>query len=90
MKNSKLILEKGKSKEEYNIILKVEAINKEYILYTKGETDSDGEVIAYAAIFEENDGKQLIKPLEDNNMLEFLDSILINLQNKISTKEESE
>ena len=86
MKKSKIVVEKGKTKEEYDVILKVEALDKEYVLYTKGETDDAGEVIAYAASLEEKGSKQIIKPVEDEQMLEFLDSVLIHLQNKISTK----
>ena len=88
MKNSKIVLEKGKTKEEYNVILKVEAFDKEYILYTKDEEDECGEKIAYAATYDLATNK--IKPVEDDQILEFLDSILIHIQNKIGTKEESE
>lgn len=88
MKNSKIVLEKGKSKEEYNVILKVEALDKEYILYTKNEEDECGEKIAYAALYDLN--TNTIKPIEDDQVLEFLDSILIHIQNKIDFKEESE
>ena len=88
MKNSKIILEKGKNKEECKVLLKVEAFDKEYILYTKDEEDECGEKIAYAAMYDIKSNK--IKPVEDEMILEFLDSILLHLQNKINPKEESE
>ena len=87
MKSSKIIVEKGKSKEEYNIILKVEAMGDEYILYTNGETDESGEVIAYAGKYELKDDKQVIIPIEEDYILEFLDSILLHIQSKINSKE---
>ena len=90
MKN-KLIIDKDDKTEEYNILFKVETDNKgkNYIVYTKGEKNQDGEVIAYAANYEFLDGKQKLSPIEDDYTLEFLDSVLIQVQNKMN-KEVSE
>ena len=68
MKNSKIVFEKGKNKEECNVILKVEAFDNEYLLYTKDEKDDCGETIAYAAIYDTINNT--IKPVEEQPLIQ--------------------
>ena len=83
---SRIIIDKEKSKDEYNILFKVETdyddIN--YVVYTKGEKNEDGEIIAYAGKYAMESGKQKIEPIEDDYTLEFLDSILLQVQRKLN------
>ena len=84
MKNNNLVIESGDGKEVFDILLKVEASDKEYIIYTKHEQTECGDVIAYAGGYEFSDGKQRIVPIEDDDVLEFLDIILLQIQNKMN------
>ena len=85
MKN-KIVIDKNDTKEEYNILFKVETDkeNLNYVVYTKGEKNSEGETIAYAGIYSLKDGKQKIEPIEDDYTLEFLDSLLLQVQNSLN------
>ncbi|MDE6285324.1 MAG: DUF1292 domain-containing protein [Bacilli bacterium] len=86
MKN-RIILEKNKGKMEFDILFQVETEQKtKYIIYTQGEKNSEGEQIVYAGNYYIEDGKQKLDPIEDDYTLEFLDSVLIQLQNKMGTK----
>ena len=84
MKKNKLVIEYGDNKEEFDILLKIEASDKEYIIYTKHEQNECGDIIAYAGGYEFFDGKQKITPVEDEEILEFLDIILLQIQNKMN------
>lgn len=84
MKKNNLVIESGDGKEIFDILLKVEACEKEYIIYTKHEQNECGDVIAYAGNYEFHDGKQKIVPVEDDDILEFLDIILLQIQNKMN------
>lgn len=84
MKN-KIIIDTENKKEEYNILFKVETDkNVNYIVYTNGEKNNEGEVVAYAANYKIVNGKQVLEPIEDDYTLEFLDSVLIQVQNKMN------
>lgn len=81
---SKILID-NKNKDEYNVLFKVEAENKKnYVVYTKNEKNKDGEIIAYAASYSMCEGKQILEPVEDDNVLEFLDGILLQVQNKMN------
>ncbi len=88
MKN-KIILDKDDNKEEYNILFKVETDQEKenYVVYTKGEKNFDGETIAYAGKYLLKNGKQKIEPIEDDYTLEFLDSILLQVQKNLPQEE---
>ncbi len=90
MKNNKLVIENGDKVEKYDILLNIEVNENNYIIYTKREENEYGETIAYAGNYEFIDGVQSIKPVEDEEILEFLDSILLNIQNKMNSGEISE
>lgn len=87
MKSSKIVIETDNKKESFNILLKIEDNEEEYIIYTKGEKNDCGDTIAYAATYEVEDGQQVLKPIIRDDILEYLDSILIHIQNSIEKKE---
>lgn len=84
MKN-KIVIDK-ETKEEYNVLFKVETDNNKtnYIVYTKGEKNKDGETIAYAANYCLKNGEYFLEPIENEDTLEFLDSVLLQVQNKMN------
>ena len=57
------------------------------ILWTVGTPMSQGDIIAYAGNYEFLDGVQSIKPIEDEEILEFLDRVLLNIQSKMNGSE---
>ncbi len=87
---SRIITYDDDKKDEYNVLFKVETDYNDinYVVYTKGEKNLDGEVIAYASKYSFKGGKQKLEPIEDDYTLEFLDSILLEMQRKL--KEEKE
>lgn len=89
MKN-KLILEEKQGSTMYNPLIKVETDEETYIIYTKNEVSKSDNVICYAGIYKYEDGKQVIEAIEDEHTLEFLDSILMQMENAINKKEGSE
>ena len=84
MKKNNLVIESGDGKECFDILLNVEANDTNYIIYTRHEKNDCGDTIAYAANYEFNDGKQKITPIEDEDVLEFLDTILLQIQDKMN------
>lgn len=84
MKKNNLVVEMNDTKEVYDILVNVEANEANYIIYTKNEKNECGDTIAYAANYEFVDGKQKIQPIEDDDVLEFLDTILMQIQNKMN------
>ena len=89
MKN-KIVIENGDKTDKYDVLLNVVVGDNNYIIYTKREENEYGDIIAYAADYRFVDGLQFIKPIEDEEILEFLDMILINIQNKMNGGEFSE
>ena len=87
MKNNKLVIETGDSCEKYGILLNIEVNNNNYVIYTKREQNEYGDIIAYAGNYEFLDGVQSIKPIEDEEILEFLDRVLLNIQSKMNGSE---
>ena len=84
MKNNKLIIENGETVEKYDILLNIEVSGNNYVIYTKREKNEFGDIIAYAGNYEFLDGVQSIKPIEDEEILEFLDRVLLNIQSKMN------
>lgn len=89
MKN-KLILEEKHGNTIYNPLIKVETDEETYIIYTKNEVNKSDNTVCYAGIYKYEDGKQIIEAIEDERTLEFLDSILIQMENALNKKEGSE
>ena len=90
MKNNKLIIENGETVEKYDILLNIEVSGNNYVIYTKREKNEFGDIIAYAGNYEFLDGVQSIKPIEDEEILEFLDRVLLNIQSKMNGGENIE
>ena len=90
MKENNLIIENGNEKEMYKVLLNIEANDKTYIIYTKNEQNDYGDTIAYAGNYEFRNGRQKITPIEDEEILEFLDMILLQIQNKMNGGDISE
>ncbi len=90
MKNNKLIIENGEKVEKYDILLNIEVSGNNYVIYTKREKNEFGDIIAYAGNYEFLDGVQFIKPIEDEEILEFLDRVLLNIQSKMNGGENIE
>ena len=84
MKRSNLVIESGDSSEVFDILLNIEAEEANYLIYTKHEENDCGDTIAYAATYNFKGGKQKIRPVEDEDVLEFLDVILLQIQNKMN------
>ena len=90
MKKNNLVIESKDGKENYDILLNVEADGANYIIYTKHEQNECGDTIAYAGNYEISNGRQKITPIEDEEILEFLDMILLQIQNKMNGGDISE
>ena len=90
MKNNKLIIENGEKVEKYDILLNIEVSGNNYVIYTKREKNEFGDIIAYAGNYEFLNGVQSIKPIEDEEILEFLDRVLLNIQSKMNGGENIE
>lgn len=89
MNKNKIIVLNDLEKEEYDCLLKVEIDDNPYIIYTKGEKNDIGEVLAYAASYDVSDGHQILKPVGNEETLEFLDGILLQTQSRLNKDEES-
>jgi uncharacterized protein YrzB (UPF0473 family) len=88
MKENKIVIDENEQKKVYKVLLKVEDNDQEYIIYTADEQDDCGEILAYAATYEFKSGHQIIKPIEDECILEFLDGILLQIQNNMNKESE--
>ena len=87
MKSNKIVVESDNGKETFAILLKIEDDDTEYIIYTKGEMNDCGDTIAYAATYENISGRQILKPIIREDILEYLDSILLSVQTNIKKLE---
>ena len=65
------------------VLFKAEINKTTYVIYTNDKKNECGDVIAYAATVD----KGKIIPVDDEEILEFLDSILRVIQKKINNKE---
>ncbi len=86
MKN-KIIISNDENKEEYKLLLKVDIDNITYVIYTLNEENECNDIICYAAIYKKEKGRQYLMPIEDEYMIELLDSILMQVQNLANKKD---
>lgn len=84
MKENKLIIASKDGKETYDILFNIELDQKHYLIYTKHEQNEWGDIITYAGDYEFVNGKQLIKPIEEEEILECLDAILMQVECNIN------
>lgn len=89
MKN-KLVIDKNDTKEEVTPLLNIETNNKKYMIYTKNEKNNCGDVICYASLYQIENGKQYLEPITEESTLEFIDGILMHVQELMNKKESSE
>ncbi len=85
MEENKLVLVEEGEEVEYRVLLDVEGVDgKNYIVYTKDEKQSNGDIISYAATYEENENTGNIKltSIKDDKEWEFIKDILNSLQNE--------
>lgn len=69
------------------ILFKVEINKEKYVIYTNEEKNEYGDIIAYAASCDDNG----LNPIEDEELLEYLGTILLQIQKNIKNgKKESE
>lgn len=89
MKNN-LMVESENGKISYKPLVKIDAMDDEYIIYTSNELNKCGDIVCYVASYEFLDGKQKLRPIKDEKTLEMLDSILEHVQNMMNKKEGSD
>lgn len=90
MNNRLELMENGK-KKIYDILLNVE--NKDgskYVLYTAGEKNDIDETIVYAGIITGDEDNITVSPIMDDEVLEYLDGILMQIQSKNKKEVESD
>lgn len=89
MKN-RLIIESNDKKEEYKPLIKVDTKDGTFIIYTALETNDCDEIVCYVGKYDFSFGNQKIKPVNDKEVLEYLDGILIQVEGMINKNESSE
>lgn len=89
MKN-KLIIENDDDKIVCQPLLKITTEEEEYFIYTKNEKNNCGDTVCYVASYNFLNGKQTLTPIENIETVEFLDSILLQVQSLINKKERVE
>lgn len=84
---NKIIID-NKAKDKYNILFEVDADNQKekYVVYTKDKKNKNGETITYAAKYTIKNGQQVLSPIKDEDILEYLDGILLQVQSKMKKK----
>lgn len=87
MENNKLVFVEDNEEKEYRVLLNVENANgKNYVVYTDDEVNENGEIITYAANYEENEetGSIKLSSIKDDKDWEFIKDIV----NSIDKEEE--
>ena len=87
MKNKVVVLNDDK-KGVYRTLVRVEIGSDSYIIYTNDEMNSCGDLICYASKYEDKNGKQMLTPIKEDEILELLDSVLLQVQSKMNKLEE--
>lgn len=89
MKNKIMVIDDEGKKVVYHPLLKVLSEDGEYIIYTLNEKNKNGDTVCYVSAYNFENGQQVLKAVDEDNMLEFMDSILIHVQNLMNKKESS-
>ena len=92
MKNNKFTLINDEGKEvEYDVLFTFESeeTNKNYIVYTDGTKDSDGQIQVYASIYDPTDPHSKLEAIETEKEWKVIETILSTLQEEIKKKQES-
>ena len=92
MKDNKFTLVNDEGKEvEYDVLFTFESeeTNKNYIVYTDGTKDSDGQIQVYASIYDPTDPHSKLEAIETEKEWKVIETILSTLQEEIKKKQES-
>ena len=80
----KVMNEEGKEVEcEVLFTFESEETKKNYIVYTDNTTDDDGNTKVYASIYNPNDEKSILYPIESEKGWKIVETILSELQNEV-------
>ena len=80
----KVMNEEGKEVEcEVLFTFESEETKKNYIVYTDNTTDDDGNTKVYASIYNPNDEKSILYPIESEKEWKIVETILSELQNEV-------
>lgn len=85
----KVMNEEGKEVEcEVLFTFESEETNKNYIVYTDNTLDDEGNTKVYASIYNPNDEKSVLYPIESEKEWKIIETILDELQTEFSQKAE--
>ena len=80
----KVMNEEGKEVEcEVLLTFESEETKKNYIVYTDNTTDDDGNTKVYASIYNPNDEKSILYPIETEKEWKIVETILSELQAEV-------
>ena len=81
MEDNKILITEDGKEVEYRVILTLEnENNKNFIVYTNDEKKGD-DIICYAALYEEEEGKKKLKSIKEDKDWEFIRDVLNSVQN---------
>ena len=93
MKENKFVMVDDKGKEtEYDVLFTFESeeTNKNYIVYTDNTLDESGNVEVYASIYNPEDPKTKLEPIETEKEWKVIETILDTLQEEVKKKVEQQ
>ena len=80
----KVMNDEGKEVEcEVLFTFESEETKKNYIVYTDNTTDDDGNTKVYASIYNPNDEKSILYPIESEKEWKIVETILSELQTEV-------
>ena len=82
--NTIVLIDEDGNKKSYDILITFEAEENNclYIVYTDNEHDEDGFIKTYAGIYNEENGKKSLLPIESEEEWELIDKLLKRLESK--------
>lgn len=93
MKENKFVMVDDKGNEtEYDVLFTFESeeTNKNYIVYTDNTLDESGNVEVYASIYNPEDPKTKLEPIETEKEWKVIETILDTLQEEVKKKVEQQ
>ena len=83
------VTDKNGKETEYEILFTFESedTNKNYIVYTSNELDSDDMIKTYASIYEEKDGNLKLTPIEDDKEWNLVEKLIDQATDEEASKE---
>ena len=86
MKDNKFtMIDESGQEREYDVLFTFESeeTKKNYIVYTDNTTDDDGNTKVYASIYNPNDEKSILYPIESEKEWKIVETILSELQTEV-------